>query len=77
MKLAGVVNRFPRGLEAFAVNARFREENPPTQMHKHMVDGLVRIAKRHGYRMKRYVSPTFRIMANQAGEQLEIELLSG
>jgi len=46
-------------------------------MHKHMVDSLVRIAKRHGYQIKRYVSPNFRIMANQAGEQLEIELLSG
>ena len=54
-----------------------QEDNPPPQVRKHMVDSLVRIAKRHGYEMKRYVSPTFRIMENQAGEQLEIELLKG
>jgi len=37
------------------------------------VEDLVRVANRHGYHMKTWLSDTHRILENIAGEELEIE----
>ncbi len=44
---------------------------------KRFTEGLVRIANKYGYRMKQFISPTHRVLVNDADETLEIEFLEG